>query len=155
LIHYDYYADVPRETIDRFVCEMELGRLVTVNAEGRPHIGLYPFVYEGDTIEIHLVRTDEQITDLAANSQCIFEVDEVLGVIPSYWIDPEDAAKTTAYHRTVIFECEAELSQDPEVIVQQQIRLPAISPKADFAQLGPKTPYIANRSRSSRSLSPI
>ena len=34
----------------------ELGRLVTVGADGTPHLGLYPFVYEPGLFDLHLVR---------------------------------------------------------------------------------------------------
>ena len=52
MIYYDYYTDIPPETVDAFVESMEMGRLVTVSPEGRPHIGLYPFVYQGAAIEL-------------------------------------------------------------------------------------------------------
>ena len=123
MIYYDYYADVPPETVDAFVTSMEMGRLVTVSSEGTPHIGLYPFVYQGAAIELHVNRRDEQYVDLKARSRSLFEVDDVLGVIPSYWIHPDDAVMATAYHRTVIFECDAAVSEDPAVLAEQQTRL--------------------------------
>ena len=42
---YDYYADVPEHTLREFIAQQELGRLVTADAQGQPHIGLYPFVH--------------------------------------------------------------------------------------------------------------
>jgi hypothetical protein len=101
MIHYDDYSDVPSESVDDFVRECELGRLVTVSAQGVPHIGLYPFVYDGHSIELHLNRRDEQLTDLGARARCLFEVDDVRAVVPSYWIHAENATLATAYHRTV------------------------------------------------------
>ena len=123
MIYYDYYTDIPPETVDAFVESMEMGRLVTVSPEGRPHIGLYPFVYQGAAIELHVNRRDDQYADLKTRPQCLFEVDDVLGVIPSYWIHPEDAVMATAYHRTVIFECDSVVSEDPAVLAEQQTRL--------------------------------
>jgi predicted FMN-binding regulatory protein PaiB len=123
VIYHDIYTNVPPEEIERFVRAQELGRLVTVGADGTPHLGLYPFNYDGTAFEIHLVRTDEQITDLAAHPRCLFEVDEVLATIPSYWVDPENAIMATAYHRTVIFECEAAVSHDGAELAAQQMRL--------------------------------
>jgi predicted FMN-binding regulatory protein PaiB len=123
MIYHGFYADVPADELDRFVRSQEMGRLVTVDAEGTPHIGLYPFTYEDGAIEIHLVRRDEQIADLRARPRCLFEVDEVLGVIPSYWVHPESAVMATAYHRTVIFECEASISEDARALAEQQTRL--------------------------------
>lgn len=123
MIYYEYYADIPLETVEAFVRATEMGRLVTVSAEGVPHIGLYPFVYQGTAIELHVNRADEQLADLKARRRCLFEVDEVLGVIPSYWVHPEDAVMATAYHRTVIFDCQAVVSEDAAVLAGQQMRL--------------------------------
>ena len=124
MIFHDYYAQVPADEVERFVASQELGRLVTAGADG-PHIGLYPFTYGSGAIEIHLVRRDEQTRDLRADARCVFEVDEPLGSIPSYWVDPENAIYATAYHRTVIFECTAHVSEDVAVIAAQQMRLMA------------------------------
>ena len=123
MIFHDIYTNVPPEEIERFVHAQELGRLITVDETGHAHIGLYPFVYDGDVIEIHLVRADEQIVDLRRRPRCLFEVDEVLAVIPSYWVHPENAVMATAYHRTVIFECEGTVSDDGAELAQQQMRL--------------------------------
>ena len=122
MIFHDYYAKVDAADIDRFVLAQEMGRLVTVCADGTPHVGLYPFLY-GDGFDLHLVRADEQIADLKARRRCVFEVDEVLGVIPSYWVHPEYGGSATAYHRTVIFECDATVIEDPAAVAAQQIRL--------------------------------
>ena len=106
MIHYDYYSDIPDELLDAFVREQEMGRLLTVADDGLPHLGLYPFAYDGSAIEIHLNRADDQLAHLEARPRCAFEVDEILATVPSYWIDPENAVAATAYHRTVLFECE-------------------------------------------------
>jgi predicted FMN-binding regulatory protein PaiB len=123
MIYYDYYADVPDDVLKQFVATRELGRLVTVSGEGQPHIGLYPFLFLDSTLEIHLHRSDEQLADLRANKKCAFEVDEIHGTIPSHWIHPTNAMFATAYHRTVIFECDAEISEDHDVLGAQQQRL--------------------------------
>jgi uncharacterized protein len=138
MIYYDYYADIPPETVDAFVREREIGRLVTVSARGLPHVGLYPFAYDGTAIEMHLNRADEQMADVKAHPRCIFEVDEVLGVIPSYWVHPEDAVMATAYHRTVIFDCEVAVFEDAAVLADQQVRLLArYQPEGGFRPVTP------------------
>ncbi len=125
MIFYDYYADVPDAVLRDFVAKQELGRFVTASADGQPHIGLYPFLFLGDRIEIHLHRNDEQLSDLLINRKCTFEVDEIHGAIPSHWIHATNAMFATAYHRVVIFECDAEVSEDAEVLAAQQQRLMA------------------------------
>jgi transcriptional regulator len=125
MMFYDYYADVPEDTLREFVARQELGRLITVSAEGQPHLGLYPFLLVGDVIEMHLHRNDEQLADLRHSGRCAFEVDEIHGTIPSHWIHASNAMFATAYHRVVIFECEAVISEDAEVLAAQQQRLMA------------------------------
>ena len=125
MIFYDYYADIPEQALREFVSKQELGRLVTVTADGQPHIGLYPFLLLDDTLEMHLHRKDEQLVDLRANPKCVLEVDELHGTIPSHWTHASNAMFATAYHRTVIFECVAEVSDDADVLAAQQQRLMA------------------------------
>ena len=141
MIFHDYYSNIPRPDVDRFVEAQELARLLTVSDDGLPHVGLYPFVYDGKSFEIHLVRADEQIHDLKARPRCVIEVDEVLAVIPSYWVHPEYGGSATAYHRTVIFECEARVAEDPEAVAAQQRRLLArYQPEGGFRPLDPADP---------------
>jgi transcriptional regulator len=125
MIFYDYYADVPDAALREFVSKQALGRLVTASADGQPHIGLYPFLLLDETIEIHLHRNDEQLADLLSNKKCAFEVDEIHGTIPSHWIHASNAMFATAYHRVAIFECDAEVSGNAEVLAAQQQRLMA------------------------------
>ncbi len=141
MIFHDIYTNVPAEEIERFVGAQELGRLVTVGADGAPHIGLYPFAYDGRAFEVHLVRTDEQIADLRSHARCAFEVDEVLGVIPSYWVHPENGVMATAYHRTVIFDCEGTVSDDAAALAAQQMRLMArYQPEGGFRAVTAEDP---------------
>ena len=108
-----------------FVEGRELGRLITVSSDGEPHVGLYPFLFDGARIELHLNRKDEQLADLVASSRCAFVVDEPLAVVPSYWLHAEIATFATAYYRTVLFACEASVSTEADVLVDQQTRLMA------------------------------
>jgi uncharacterized protein len=130
MIFHAYYAEVPPEDVEAFAQAQALGRLVTMGADGTPHVGLYPFVKEGETIDLHLVRLDEQVAD-----------DEVLAVVPSYWIHPEYAGSATAYHRTVIYECRAAVSAEAAAVAAQQVRLLArYQPEGGFRALDPADP---------------
>lgn len=141
MIFHDYYSDVPRAEVDRFVQSQELARLVTVGDDSLPHVGLYPFVYDGKDLDLHLVRSDEQIKDLKSRSRCVLEVDEVLAVIPSYWVHPDYAGAATAYHRTVIFECDARVEEESLAVAAQQQRLLArYQPEGGFRSLDPADP---------------
>ena len=69
MIFHRYYTDIPAAEIDRFVQAQELGRLITVGPHGIPHVGLYPFVYDGRTVDLHLVAEDEQTRDLLTHEE--------------------------------------------------------------------------------------
>jgi len=141
VIFHDYYAEIPPDEIARFVAAQELGRLIAVGEDGTPHVGLYPFVYDGVAVDLHLVREDELALDLEARPRCVFEVDEVLGVIPSYWVSAEYGGSATAYHRTVIFECLGSAIAEPEAVVEQQVRMLArYQPEGGFRPLNAADP---------------
>lgn len=140
MIFHAYY-DVPAAQADGFVDAQELGRLITVGADGLPHVGLYPFVRHDRTVDLHVVREDEVAVDLRARPRCVFEVDEPLGVIPSYWVHAEYGGSATAYHRTVIFECTATVVDDPAAVAAQQHRLLArYQPEGGYRAIDPDDP---------------
>ena len=141
MIFHAYYADVPADVVERFVDAQELGRLITVGADGTPHVGLYPFVRTEGGFDLHVVRDDEVAVDLRARPRCVFEVDEPLGVIPSYWVHAEYGGSATAYHRTVIFECGGTVIDDPGAVAAQQARLMArYQPEGGFRAIDPQDP---------------
>jgi predicted FMN-binding regulatory protein PaiB len=141
VIFHAYYADIPAEQVDGFVDAQELGRLVTMGADGIPHVGLYPFVRSDTTVDLHVVREDEVAVDLRSRPRCVFEVDEPLGVIPSYWVHAAYGGSATAYHRTVIFECTATVVDDPAAVAAQQARLMArYQPEGGFRAIDPEDP---------------
>jgi predicted FMN-binding regulatory protein PaiB len=94
------------------------------------------------------VREDEVAVDLRARPRCVFEVDEVLGVIPSYWVHQEYGGSATAYHRTVIFECVATVLDDPAAVAAQQVRLMArYQPEGGFRAIRPDDPLYGGALR--------
>lgn len=148
MIFHAYYTDVPADAVDRFVDAQELGRLISVGEDGTPHVGLYPFVRSAGAVDLHLVREDEVAVDLRARPRCVFELDEVLGVIPSYWVHQEYGGSATAYHRTVIFECVATVLDDPLAVAAQQVRLMArYQPEGGFRAIRPDDPLYGGALR--------
>jgi uncharacterized protein len=141
VIFHAYYADVPAAQVDGFIDAQELGRLITVGADGTPHVGLYPFVRSEGAVDLHVVREDEVAVDLRARPRCVFEVDEPLGVIPSYWVHAEYGGSATAYHRTVIFECRASVVDEEAAVAAQQQRLLArYQPEGGFRAIDAEDP---------------
>ena len=124
MIDYPFYRPTPDE-LTAFVAGQRMGRLITVSAEGRPHIGLYPFVTVGDAIELHLVKGDAQVADMRQTAKVAFEVDEILSFVPSYFENPESAQAADHYYRTVILEGDAHIENEPNAVAAHLNRLVA------------------------------
>ncbi len=143
MIDYPYYRPSHAELM-AFVEAQRMGRLVTADATGRPHIGLYPFVVNGEAVEVHLVKGDAQVADLRANAQVVFEVDEVLAFVPSYLEHPESAQAADHYYRAVVFEGEASVSNDPEMVAAHLRRLVArYQPERGYREVTASDPLYA------------
>jgi uncharacterized protein len=122
MIDYPFYRPTPAE-LTAFIADQRLGRLVTVSVDGQPHIGLYPFVRVGEAIEIHLVKGDAQVVDMRQNAKVLFEVDEVLSFVPSYFEHPESAQAADHYYRTVMIEGDAHIASEPDAVADHLNRL--------------------------------
>ena len=122
MIDYPYYRPTPTE-LAAFIAGQGMGRLVTANAEGCPHIGLYPFVTDGDAVEVHLVKGDGQVADIRQNPRVVFEVDEILSFMPSYLEDPESGQKADHHYRAAMIEGEAHIADEPDAVAEHLGRL--------------------------------
>lgn len=143
MIDYPYYRPSPAE-LTAFIEAQRMGRLVTADATGRPHIGLYPFVMNGEAVEVHLVKGDAQVADLRANPQVVFEVDEILTFVPSYLEHPESAQAADHYYRAAIVEGEASVSSDPEMVAAHLRRLVArYQPERGYREVTATDPLYA------------
>jgi uncharacterized protein len=143
MIDYPYYRPTPAE-LATFIAAQRLGRLVTVSAESDPHIGLYPFVTNGDAVELHLVKGDDQVSDIRQNAKVVFEVDEVLSFVPSYYEHPENGQKADHYYRTAIIEGRAHISNEPDAVADHLSRLIArYQPERGYRPITPGDPMYA------------
>jgi predicted FMN-binding regulatory protein PaiB len=122
MIDYPFYRPTPAELAE-FVASQTMGRFITVSADGRPHVGLYPFVTVGDAIELHLVKGDAQVSDIRQNAEVVFEVDEVLSFVPSYFEHPERAQSADHFYRTAIIEGLAHIANGPDAVADHLNRL--------------------------------
>jgi predicted FMN-binding regulatory protein PaiB len=122
VIDYPFYRPTAAE-LAAFIANQRMGRLITANAEGCPHIGLYPFVTDGDAVEVHLVKGDGQVADIRENPKVVFEVDELLAFVPSYFEHPESGQGADHYYRTAIIEGEARIANEPDAVVDHLNRL--------------------------------
>jgi uncharacterized protein len=117
MIYHRYY-EAPESDVATLIANHIAGRLITVGADGMPHVGVYPFLHREGRIEVHLAEGDEQLADLRRGSSCVFEVGDVLAYVPSYWEDAHNASGADIYHRTVVIEGAAELLGTPDAVAE-------------------------------------
>jgi len=134
MIHYQEYQPSAEEIL-AFEQEQRAAKLITVGETGWPCAGAYPFLRSGDVLEMHLVRTDEQVRHLETRSIASILIDEVLSSVPSHWFGSM-ATHADQLHRTVCYECEATVIPETTEIRRHLVDLLArYQPQADFVPL--------------------
>ena len=134
MIHYQEYQPSAEEILG-FEQQQRAAKLITVGETGWPCAGAYPFLRSGDVLEMHLVRTDEQVRHLEARSIASVLIDEVLSSVPSQWFGSM-ATHADQLHRTVCYECEATVIWETTEIRRHLVDLLArYQPQADFVPL--------------------
>ena len=132
MIHYKEYQPAAVE-LEAFENEQRAAKLITVDADGRPCVGTYPFLRSGEWLEIHLVTTDEQVGHLRQRPVAAFLIDEILSSVPSHWFGPE-ATHADQLHCTVQYDCDVEIIDDPVEIRRHLVDL--------LARYQPESVYV-------------
>jgi predicted FMN-binding regulatory protein PaiB len=123
------------EELRAFEREQRAAKLITVGESGWPCVGVYPFLRSGDWLEVHLVRTDEQVRHLEKNTIATVLVDDVLSSVPSNWFG-QMATHADQLHRSVQYECEAGVIRDENEVRRHLGDLLArYQPDGNFAPL--------------------
>jgi predicted FMN-binding regulatory protein PaiB len=134
MIHYQEYQPSAEE-IRGFEQAQRAAKLITVGETGWPCAGAYPFLRNGDLLEMHLVRTDEQVRHLETRAIASVLIDEVLSSVPSHWFGPV-ATHADQLHRTVCYECEVEVIREATEIRRHLVDLLArYQPEGHFVPL--------------------
>src|SRR3954466_13813356 len=80
------------------LASQRLARIVTIDADGIPRIGLHGFIHDGMTVEMHFAKADAQLEDVRRRSPVVIEVDEALATAPSHWIDEANATNADQFY---------------------------------------------------------
>jgi hypothetical protein len=112
---YPAFTASPEEIVDLLVSQ-RMVRLVTIDGDGVPRIGVHVFVHDGLTVELHLVSDDPQLDDIRRGSPAVIEVDEVLASVPSHWMDPADATHADQFYRCASLWGGTETTTDPGAV---------------------------------------
>ena len=130
-----------REQIDELLASQRLGRLIAVDQDGWPQVGLHPYTWDRGVLEVHLVNSDEQLAALRGQSRAVFEVDDVLSAAPSHWLDEQDATNADHFYRCVILRGPMSLSTDVAGVESHLQRLLAkYQPEGRYAAIDRNDP---------------
>jgi transcriptional regulator len=123
MLSHPQYEAPSRADADAFVDAQLLATLVTVAADGTPHVGYFPFVRTADGVELHLARPDEQLADLRTRPRCTIAFHRPLAFVPSHWTDAEDARHADSFHQSAVLEGEATVVDDPDAVAAHMTAL--------------------------------
>jgi uncharacterized protein len=99
------------------LAEQRMVRLITVDAEGWPRVGLHVHTSRGLLVEIHLVNTDPALEDIERSGKLVLEVDEIMSSAPSHWVDGENASHADQFYRHASLRGTVEVTRSREALV--------------------------------------
>lgn len=112
---YPAFVASPEDVLD-LLASQRMVRLVTIDGDGIPRVGVHVFVHDGLTVELHLVSDDPQLDDIRRGSPAVIEADEVLASVPSHWIDAADATHADQFYRCASLWGETETTTELEAV---------------------------------------
>lgn len=130
-----------RDDVDQLLATQRLGRLIALDADGWPLVGLHPYTWDGSVLEVHLVSSDEQLVPLRQQTRAVFEVDDVLSASPSHFVDPQDATHADHFYRCAVIRGPLALSTELAAIESHLRRLLArYQPESRYAPIDRNDP---------------
>lgn len=108
---YQAGPDAIRDLLDR----PSLALLAVADAPG-PEVGVFPFLYRGGRVEMHLERSDLQVAAIERAGCGTVVISESLATVPSYWVGPDNLLFADAFHRTVVMRGTTEVIREPTAI---------------------------------------
>src|SRR5262249_4863114 len=66
---------------------------------------------------LHMGRGDEQVSALRSTGRATLVFQDILAVIPSYWVDAHYGGAATTYYRYAAFTCAARVIEEPAEVV--------------------------------------
>src|SRR3569623_476067 len=91
-------------------------RLVTIDADGWPRVGLHVYVPRRLDLEVHLANDDAQLEDMRRTPRAVMEVDDILSFSPSHWVDEQSATHADQFYRCAMFRGVPELDPSGEAV---------------------------------------
>jgi predicted FMN-binding regulatory protein PaiB len=137
----------PRELEDLYESQSTC-LLVTEGSEGAG-IGVFNPIRLNGKFYLHLGRHDKQVKDLRFKAKAKVVFQDILAVIPSYWVDENYAGAATTYYRYAELDCRVRILDTPEgqlPIYEGLMR--KFQPEGRFEKLDPESPIYEQSFRS-------
>ncbi len=135
---YPIYEQTDQKNVEDFIRSQASCRIITMTSDKKTHYGIFNHFFDGQSFILHLNRLDEQVHDLKSNPNALVVFEEFLSVIPSYWVDENYAGAATSYYRYAEFDCQAEVSDTPELLRDAlQKMMDHYQPEGQYVPLDP------------------
>lgn len=79
--------------------------LLTLGEDLRIQCGIFNPVWIDGKVVLHLHKKDEQLAALRKQGSGSLVFQDIVGLIPSYWVDPNYAGSATTYYRFLQLDC--------------------------------------------------
>ena len=138
---YPEFRARSRDDVDELLASQRLGRLIAMDGEGWPQVGLHPYTWDDGVLEVHLVNHDEQLAPLRHQTRAVFEVDDILSASPSHFVDEQDATNADHFYRCVIIRGAMSLTSEISAVESHLGRLLAkYQPESRYAPIDRNDP---------------
>ncbi|MBI3505061.1 MAG: FMN-binding negative transcriptional regulator [Proteobacteria bacterium] len=133
----EIYAQNDEAEIDRLTRSQPTALLVTRGEKDQEaSFGVFNPVFLGRSAYIHLGARDEQVRQLRETGRATLVFQDILAVIPSYWVDARYGGAATAYYRYAELRCSAVVLDDPAELVRvMQSMMDRFQPEKGYAPL--------------------
>ena len=139
MMDYPQFRASPAEALG-LLASQSVARLVTVDADGWPRIGVHVFIHEGLDVEMHLLATDPQLDDIRLTGRAVIEVDEPLANASSDWVDAADVTHADQFFRCLVVRGAPVVLSDRSSVVDHLERMLARYQPGTNVSLGPVNP---------------
>jgi predicted FMN-binding regulatory protein PaiB len=99
--------------IERLISQSKTCLLATHLNSGNPQFGVFNPLLMNHCIYLHHSRSDEQVGSLREDSKCRLIFQDILGIVPSNWVDERYAGAATTYYRYAELIGTSTLIEDP------------------------------------------
>ncbi len=138
---YPFYRQDDPAQVECLIHSQVSCNLLTTSKAGMIHNGIFNHDHLDGKIVLHLNKTDEQVADLKVNPQATVAFQDLLCLIPSYWVDAQYGGAATMYYRYAEFTCDAILEDNPQKMqALLQTLMDRYQPEGHYQALDPKDP---------------